>query len=179
MGARPLPHLLAAQRNVRRSTLHAIMFARLALALVFVLVTGCAAVPAQTPDAAALSIVELPRPNSGTFTFEQANARRPEIYSLARSGMKPDWTNKYPGFAVHVTADDKIVVYCCGCGFGGGEMSVSQLSDFLDGYRQRLRGNALGVLITSEIAPADSRALAQVVALLFQPSVQLYYCKRA
>ena len=49
------------------------------LALIVVLFAACS----KRSD----TVFELPRPNSGTFTFAQAEARKSEIYSLAQSGI--------------------------------------------------------------------------------------------
>ena len=142
----------------------------IALALAALLASGCKGV---SP-----SVVQLPRPNSGEFTFKQAEARRSEIYSLGQSGMKTGWKNPYTGFGVHITRDDEIVVYNGTFAFlGEGKMSVSQFKELLSKYTGMLNGNPLGVLITSEREPSHSPTLSEVVDLLFKPYVQVFYSK--
>ncbi len=139
--------------------------------LTIALFAGCA----NRPPA----VVELPRPNSGTFTFAQAEASKSEIYSLAQSPMKMDWKNPYMGFSVHITREDDVVVYSGFSIFESGKMSVSQLQGVLTNYTGMLEGNPLGVLITSEREPRSSATLPRVVELLFKPSVQIFYVRRA
>jgi hypothetical protein len=134
------------------------------------LLAGCAT---TTP-----TVVELPRPNSGQFTFAQAEARKSEVYSLAQSGMKPNWENPYMGFSVHITRDDEILVY--GGTFNStrsSKMSLSELDSVLASHPQF--GNPLGVLVTCERDPLLSPTFSRVIELLFKPSVQIFYYKRA
>src|SRR5437588_9656452 len=56
-------------------------------------------------------IVELPRPNSGTFSFKQAEARKSEILSNTPTPKLENWKNPYMGFCVHVGKDDSLTVY--------------------------------------------------------------------
>lgn len=72
------------------------------LVLAIALFAGCASRLA--------AVVEAPKPNSGAFTFAQAEAKKSEIYSLAPSGMKTDWKNPYMGFCVHITRDDEVLI---------------------------------------------------------------------
>ena len=140
----------------------------LALALGFFV--SCASSP--------LVVVELPRPNSGTFSFAQAEARKSEIYSLTQSGMKPEWKNPYMGFGVHITREDEVVVYGSLLPFAqSGKMSVSELESVVTNHP--LYGNPLGVLITSERDTHSSATFSRVVELLFKPYAQIFYCKRA
>ena len=82
------------------------------------------------------------------------------------------------GFAVHINRADEVVVYNGTFAFlGEGKMSVSQFKVFLAKYNGMLLGNPLGVLITSEREPSHSPTLSEVVDLLFEPSVQVFYYK--
>ena len=140
------------------------------LALAIALFAGCAT---RQP-----AVVELPRPNSGTFTLAQAEARKSEIYSLSQTGMRPEWKNPYMGFCVHITRDDEVVVYGPVLPFTRtGRMSVQELGSVATNHP--LYGNPLGVLITSERDPRSSVTLPRVVELLFKPSVQIFYVRRA
>ena len=119
------------------------------------------------------SVVELPLPNSGTFTLEQAEACKAEIYSLSTSDMMPEWKNPYIGFSVHINQADEIIVY--DSFMGSGKMSVEELTVLLKKYMDLLEGNPLGVLITSEEKPAQSRVFSVVLELMFRPYVQVFY----
>jgi hypothetical protein len=140
------------------------------LALALVVVVGCAS---RQP-----AVVELPRPNSGPFTDAQAEARKSEIYCLAQSGMKTEWKNPYMGFSVHITREDTVVVYS-GLLSDRGTVSIPQLQVVLTNYHRMQYGNPLGVLITSERDPRSSATLPRVIELLFKPSVQIFYVRRA
>ena len=143
---------------------------RTVLVLTIALFTGCARHPP--------AVVELSRPNSGTFTFAQAEARKSEISSLVQSGMKPDWKNPYLGFCIHITRDDEVVVYGAVLPITrNGKMSVRELESLVTEHP--LFGNPLGVLVTSERDPRSSATLPRVVELLFKPSVQIFYVRRA
>lgn len=109
---------------------------RVTLVLIVVLFVSCV-----SPSA---TVVELPRPNSGTFTFAQAEARKLDIYSLAQSRMKTDWKNPYMGFSVHITRDDEVVVYDSRPPYAGvgGKTGIAQLENVVGYYP--LNGNRLG-----------------------------------
>jgi hypothetical protein len=79
------------------------------LALLLTLLTGnLSAVAAEQP---APPIVELPRPNSGTFTFAEAEARKLEILSNVPTSKLENWKNPYMGFCIHIGKDDSLIVY--------------------------------------------------------------------
>jgi hypothetical protein len=123
----------------------------------------------------ALSIVQLPRPNSGAFTQEQAAARKSEIYTLSQTGLITDWKNPFLGFSVHITPADQIVIY--NSFLGEGPMTYVELIELLNKYHAMQRGNSLGVLVTCECDPKQSFIFPQVVELLFKPSIQIFYSK--
>ena len=82
------------------------------------------------------------------------------------------------GFAVHINRADEIIVYKGTIPFfDEGKISVSQFKDLLAKYTGMLDGNPLGVLITAEHEPNHSSAFSAVVDLLFEPYVQVFYCK--
>lgn len=62
-------------------------------------------------DFSRLKPVELPRPNSGTFTYEQAGKRKNEIYNLQLTPKYFDWMNPTSGGAIHINKRDEIEVY--------------------------------------------------------------------
>lgn len=127
-------------------------------------------------------IVELPRPNSGTFSFQQAEARKLEL--LLNESTKPltEWKNPYMGFAIHIRHDDSMTVY----GHWLRKLDaynqpqkkrtidqIKALADELPSY-----GNPAGILITSEKTLKDSKAALEILDALFVPSVQLFYVSK-
>ena len=127
----------------------------------------------------ALLIVELPRPNSGTFSFEQAEARKSEILSNTPTSKLENWKNPYVGFCIHIAKDDSVTLY-------------GHLLKALPEYREPrtrqsvadirkaaedlpLAGNPAGILITSDLPLKDSKTINEVLKVLFVPSIQLFY----
>ena len=121
-----------------------------------------------------LSIIAVPRPNSGTFTTEQATKLRPEF--LNRSAPLPathemitKWKSPTQGIRVHVNADETVeVVNFC----GAKSVGPNTIHDALDSTLTV--GNERSVLLTSDSRGWDSAVKLQVVSLLFDPSVQIY-----
>ena len=125
-------------------------------------------------------VLELPRPNSGTFTFEQAGAKKHSILSNTPSKPLTDWKNPFMGFAVHVSANDTFTVY-----------SLNPPRDFSEGINtnktftvegiQELAvttlqfGNPHGVLITSDRSLSESKTFPALLDALFVPNIQLFY----
>ena len=129
----------------------------------------------QTP-----SIVELPRPNSGSHSFQQAEGRKSEILSNAPTRKLENWKNPYMGFCIHIGTDDKLTVYGhwlkrlpeYGELRGQSVADIKRLTDALP-----LEGNPAGVLITSELPLKDSKVIHELLKILFVPSVQLFYAR--
>src|SRR5580765_4059560 len=96
---RPRPRAAQAERSLCMKPL--------ALTLMLLL----AASSASAGEKLTPSVVELPRPNSGTFSFAQAEARKSEILSNAPTTKLENWKNPYMGFCVHVGKDDSLTVY--------------------------------------------------------------------
>ncbi len=148
------------------------------LALAVMLVGSC-----QPTDSNPPMVVELPRPNSGQFTSEQAENRKAEIYGLVPSEVMLDWENPYAGFCVHVTDGDELIVYNGSLlskmpdqdeGNGVRLQQLSQLQTIVDTHMGFVFGNPIGVLITSSGGGA-SAILPDLVDMLFRPSIQIYY----
>ena len=129
------------------------------------------------------SVVELPRPNSVAFSFQQAEARKSEILSNAPTPKLENWKNPFMGFSIHIGKDDSLTVY--GDGMKGlpehskprtGQMvaDIKRLTDELP-----LFGNPAGVLITSDVPLKDSKAIHELLKVLFVPSVQLFYARNS
>jgi hypothetical protein len=127
------------------------------------------------------TIVELPRPNSGTFSFKQAERRKSDILSNVPTEKLSDWKNPYMGFCVHVERDDSVTVYnhlfkefneYSKPRTGQTDQDIKKLVDELP-----LLGNPAGILITSERPLKDSKAIHKLLKVLFVPSVQLFYVR--
>lgn len=126
-------------------------------------------------------IVELPRPNSGTFSFQQAEARKSEILSNAPTPKLENWKNPFMGFCVHIGKDDSLTVYSH---FMKGLPEYSQPrsgQSVADIKRLTvelpLGGNPAGVLITSDLPLKESKVIHELLKVLFVPSVQLFYAR--
>ena len=150
-------------------------FLRLSLLVLLAVSSACAGEKLMPP------VVQLPRPNSGTFSFKQAEARKSEILSNTPTPKLENWKNPYMGFCVHVGKDDSLTVY----GHWMKEIpeyrkpraaqsaaDIKKLKDELP-----LEGNPAGVLITSGLPLKDSKAIHEVLKVLFIPSVQLFYAR--
>jgi hypothetical protein len=127
------------------------------------------------------SIVELPRPNSGGFSYQEAQARKSEILSNVPTPKLEDWKNPFMGFCVHVGRDDSLTVYghwlkgmpsYSKPRTGQSVADIKKLADELP-----LEGNPAGVLITSDVSLKDSKAVQELLKVLFIPSVQLFYAR--
>ncbi len=129
------------------------------------------------------SVVALPRPNSGAFTFEQAEARKSEILSNAPTRKLESWKNPFMGFCIHVGKDDSLTVY--GHSMKGlpeyskprTGQSVADIKKLMD--QLPLAGNPAGVLVTSDLPLKDSKAIHELLKVLFVPSVQLFYARNS
>ncbi len=128
----------------------------------------------------AITIVELPQPNSGTFTFEQAEARKSEIQSNAPTQKLESWKNPLAGFCIHIHKDDSITVYghsLQGDGPNGepfsGKMPVSKIKEIFP----IVASSPVGVLITSDVPLKDSTIIHEVLKALFEPGIQLFYAR--
>jgi hypothetical protein len=126
----------------------------------------------------AFRVVELPRPNSGTFTTEQAEARKDLILSNRPSGPLKDWKNPYFGLAIHVDANDKLTVYAMRP--PSNEAAEKRAEVSIDDIQKLERsiiqfGNPHGVLITSDLPLRNSVVIHKLMKVLFVPSIQIFY----
>ena len=125
-------------------------------------------------------IVELPRPNSGTYTFEEAGKRKDEIYKIKLTKKYKTWKNPYSGGSVHINAKDEVEVYNCHIFFQkpktfSQKINPDKVLDFVSGFTS---GNPSGVLITSEIDLKKSKSFKILMKKLFIPSVQIFYISK-
>ena len=141
-------------------------------------------------DFSSLKPKELPRPNSGTFSYEQAEKRKNEIYNLQHTPKYFGWRNPTSGGAVHINKNDEVEVYQFTFGIyqsrndTGVFYSMAARDSFivLKNTKDLLyyvggigEGNPASVLITSEISLDKSEAIKRVIEELWVPSVQIYY----
>ncbi|HWQ91572.1 MAG TPA: hypothetical protein VN673_07860 [Clostridia bacterium] len=85
------------------------------------------------------------------------------------------------GFCIHVGKDDSLTVY--GHSMKGlieyskprAGQSVADIKKLTD--QLPLAGNPAGVLITSDLPLKDSKAIHELLKILFVPSVQLFYAR--
>jgi hypothetical protein len=136
---------------------------------------------ASAGEKVAPSVMELPRPNSGTFSFAQAEARMSEILSNAPTPKLENWRNPYMGFSLHISKDDSLTVYDHWLkafpeySKPRPSQSVAEIKKFID--ELPLAGNPAGVLVTSDAQLMDSKRIREILKVLFVPSVQLFYVK--
>lgn len=141
-------------------------------------------------DFSRLKLADLPRPNSGTFTYEQAGKRKKEIYNLQITPKYFGWKNPTSGGTIHINKRDEIEVYQFTIGILGSvtDSAVNyiyapkdtfvvitnpkNLHYYVGGIGE---GNPASVLITSEISLDKSEAIKKVMQELWVPSVQIYY----
>lgn len=131
---------------------------------------------------AGLEIVNLPRPNSGAYTYEQAETRKHEILSNQPSKAIADWVNPFMGFAIHVAADDSFTVYSPTPNipdmveYPTGKVSVDEIMTLVQKTMQL--GNPHGILVTSDRKLSESKKFAVLFKSLFIPSIQIFYLKQ-
>ena len=123
-----------------------------------------------------LEIVELPRPNSGVFTANDANRLRPQYLAQAvgiRSGHQliQNWKNPYIGFHVHLGRNGTVTVTDS---FGTTSTGQKSLEDACEFMYSMLDGNPGGVLITSDTDGWEQQSELDLVDSLFEPAVQIF-----
>ncbi|MFN6075401.1 MAG: hypothetical protein ACK476_04230 [Fluviicola sp.] len=131
-------------------------------------------------DTNLLQAVKLPMPNSGTYSFEEAEKRKNEIYEMELTVRYFEWKNPTSGGAIHINKNDEIEVYQSTLQFMISEdksviIKSEELETYLSGFGF---GNAASVLITSELDLKKSRSFELILNELFEPGIQLYYLKK-
>ena len=137
-----------------------------------------------------LKPIELPRPNSEIFSYEQAGKRKNEIYNLQQTPKYFDWKNPTSGGAVHINKKDEIEVYQFTLGIyqytndtgafytqapKDTFIIVKNSKDLLHHVGGIGLGNHASVLITSEISLSGSNSIKKILDELWTPSVQIYF----
>ncbi len=149
------------------------------------------------PSAHMADLTELPRPNSMTFSFAQAEARKEEIFQNQPTGPVCDWQQSPLGmsFSIHVHSDDSLEIDHFKEGFHPSEIrrslnwllgpapikyqeqvhraSLAQLEDIIANCK--LHNEPTTVVITSDLSLADSKQFRRALEILFKPSIRLYY----
>jgi len=149
-----------------------------ALSIAALLVAVLTATAGEKPP---VSVVELPRPNSGTFSFAQAEVRKSEIFSNVPSPRLVNWKNPYMGFCIHIAKDDSLAVYnhwlkaLPEYSRPRADQTVAEIKKLIDDLP--LEGNPAGVLVTSDAPLKDSKTIHKLLGVLFVPSVQLFYAR--
>ena len=119
--------------------------------------------------------IEISLEPGQTYIFLLTKTEVDGEYSLERAeeiGRKESVMEAL-GFSVHINKADEIIVYHSF--MGSGKMSVEEFTLLLGKYMDLLEGNGLGVLITSEGKPAQSKVFSVVLELMFKPYVQVFY----
>jgi hypothetical protein len=148
-------------------------------------------------DTTKIETIELPRPNSGTYSFEDAENRKDEIYKMQLSVKYFDWINPTTGGAIHINKQDEIEVYKFTMGMmylGKGIDKNGKSVVYLDKApkdtviivkKEDLKhyvggigfGNPASVLITSEYDLKKSKSIELILDEVFEPGIQIYYLK--
>jgi hypothetical protein len=124
-------------------------------------------------------VLELPCPNSGKFTFEEAGAKKYLILSNTPSKPLADWKNPFMGFAVHVNANDTFTVYSLNTWHSSEGVhtnkpfTVAGIKELVLNSPQL--GNPHGILITSDRSLSESKTFPALLDALFEPYIQLFY----
>tara|TARA_Y100001954_G_scaffold231927_1_gene282304 strand:+ start:596 stop:1162 length:567 start_codon:yes stop_codon:yes gene_type:complete len=149
-------------------------------------------------DTTKVSVVQLPRPSSRTFTFEEAEKRKNEIFDLQLSTKYFDWKNPTSGGALHINQSDEIEVYQFTMGMMYLGKGVDAKGDSLVYVDQAPKdtsfviqkedikhhvggvgfGNPASVLITSEYDLKKSKSIELILEEVFEPATQIYYLKK-
>ncbi|MFK7787353.1 MAG: hypothetical protein AB8B56_19675 [Crocinitomicaceae bacterium] len=152
---------------------------------------------ADTVDISLYDIVGLPCPNSSTYaggswTYEEAEARKDEIYDMALTPKYFNWKNPTSGGAIHINKNDEIEVYQFTFGIYQGTMGDTALvmgiaakdtfvvvsTDEVGPNVQGVGfGNETSILITSEMDLTKSKSFPKVLEELFHPGDRIYYLK--
>jgi hypothetical protein len=127
-------------------------------------------------DVGELTLIEVPRPNSGTYTTEEATTLLPKTMARTRavdpsSTLVAGWKNPTHGFRVHVSANNDIETVNC---FGEKQSGMDGLTSALALSESMLHGNPLSVLLTSETDGWQTDEKQQILQTLFRPWIQLY-----
>ena len=145
-----------------------------------------------------VEVVQLPRPNSGTFSYEKAEKRKDEIYDMQLSPKYFEWKNPTTGGAIHINQQDEIEVYQFTMGMMYLGKGIDENGDsivFVDNAskdtsivvkKEDLKhhvggiglGNPASVLITSEYDLKKSKSIKMILDEVFEPATQIYYLKK-
>lgn len=149
-------------------------------------------------DTTKVSTVPLPRPNSGIFSFEEAEKRKNEILDMQLSTKYFGWKNPTSGGALHINQNDEIEVYQFTMGrmyLGKGLDAKGDSAVYVDQapkdtsfviQKEDIKhhvggigfGNPASVLVTSEYDLKKSKSIELILEEVFEPGTQMYYLKK-
>jgi hypothetical protein len=123
-----------------------------------------------------LTVIEVPRPNSGTYTTERATELLPSTLKRSTGVSNDDeiytkWKNPTHGFRVFVNDDGTIETIDV---LNETRPGIDGLKSALELSRSMQFGNPLSVLLASESGGWTEPYKSEIVYMLFQPSIQLY-----
>jgi len=148
-------------------------------------------------DSNDVSVVRLPTPNSGSYSFEEAKNRKNEIYDMQLSIKHHQWKNPTTGGAIHINQHDEIEIYQFTLGLMYLGKGIDENGDsvvYVDTAPKDTSivvkpreikhhvggigfGNPASVLITSEFNLKESKSLGLILNEVFEPGTQIYYLK--
>ncbi len=147
-------------------------------------------------DTNLFTLTELPRPNSGTYSFEEADKHKNEIYDMSLTAKYTNWKNPTSGGAIHINKNDEIEVYqfTFGIWIGYDTLSTGEVASMIKPAPKDTTaivqakdlnqyvggvgfGNPASVLITTEYDPKKSQALRAILNEVYEPATQIYYLK--
>ncbi|NOQ73510.1 MAG: hypothetical protein GQ574_16005 [Crocinitomix sp.] len=134
-----------------------------------------------TIDTNYMEVIKLPRPNSGTYSYAEAEKKRIDIYNLRPTDKYIDWINPTTGGSVHINERDELEVYKTTFPLFQDTTPINIFVPDSINLRKHVGGIGLGnpasVLITSEINPIGSTGMDKIFKDLYHPGTQLYYLK--
>lgn len=152
--------------------------------LVFtLLILSCGRVESDSePHAADVSVqttkevVQVPRPNSGTYSTKRAEELLPSVLASSvgvdpRSELVIGWINPTHGIRVHLSSEGKITTQDW---LGEESTGLAAFEDALDNRSGPLLGNPVSVLLTADSDGWNTPIGQEIVSTLFRPSIQLY-----
>ncbi len=131
---------------------------------------------AADTDDEKLTVIEVPRPNSGTYTTERATELLPSTLKRSTGVSNDDeiyakWKNPTHGFRVFVHGDGTLETIKV---LDETRPGIDGLKSALELSRSMQYGNPLSVLLASESGGWTEPSKSEIVDMLFQPSIQLY-----
>jgi hypothetical protein len=123
-----------------------------------------------------LTIIEVPRPNSGQHTTEEATKLLPKTMATCRAvdsknALVAGWKDQPQAFRVHVTAKNEVEVVDRR---GFKKSGMDGLKAALELSESTQLSNPISVLLTAETDGWRSDVQQAILKTLFKPSIQLH-----